>query len=103
MVKIVIDGKLVEISEEELEAEFAPEGGMIERAQILRSLAEKPKQLPTVMEDLGLKKDEHNRMYSRIRYHLVKLNEEGLVGRHKIDAKTVLWFLKEKGLEEIHD
>lgn len=103
MVKIVVNGKLVEISEDELEAKFAPRGRAVDEMRILRSLSAKPKQQQAIMEDLGLKEeDEHNRNYSKVRYHMVKLNEAGLVGRHKINAKTVIWFLTEKGLQTLH-
>lgn len=103
MVKLVVEGKMVEMDEDELERRFSPNAlGGFDQFKIMKSLSEKPKQVPAIMKDLnfdGSKSSKHD--YGRVRYYLIKLFGKGLVGKHKVNAKTVLWYLTEKGLETL--
>ena len=102
MVKLVIKGKLVEMDENELVRKFSPNAlGGLDKLQIMRTLSEKPKQVPAIMDDLGLGDSKTDQHYGRVRYSLIKLFESGMVGKHKINAKTVLWYLTEKGLKAL--
>ena len=103
MVKLVVKGKLVEIDENELERRFSPNAlGGLDQFQIMKALAERPKQVPAIMKDLNLSESrDSDRDYGRVRYYLIKLYEKGIVGKHKVNAKTVLWYLTEKGLEAL--
>lgn len=103
MVKLVVKGKLVEMDEDELERKFSPDTlGILDQFKIMKALAEGPKQIPAVMKDLNLNDAEDpDRDYGRIRYYLIKLYEKGIVGKHKVNAKTVLWYLTEKGLQKL--
>jgi len=101
MVKLVVKGKLVEMDEDELKRRFSPNTlGGLEQLEVLKALAEHPKQVPAIMKDLNLNEARgQDQNYGRVRYSLIKLHEQGLVGKQKINAKTVLWYLTEKGLE----
>lgn len=103
MVKLVVKGKLVEMGEDELERRFSPNTlGSVDQLKIMKALFEGPKQVPAIMEDLNLTESKDaDRNYGRVRYHLIKLYENGLVGKHKVNVKTALWYLTEKGLETL--
>jgi len=103
MVKLVIKGKVVEMTENELERRFSPDALRgLDQFKVMKTLTEQPKQIPTIMRDLNLTESEGlDRDYGRVRYYLTKLYENGLVGKHKVNAKTVLWYLTEKGLETL--
>lgn len=103
MVKLVVKGKLVEMDKDELERRFSPNTlGGLNRFKVMRALVEQPKQVPAIMKDLDLNESkDSDRDYGRVRYYLIKLYENGLVGKHKVNAKTVLWYLTEKGLETL--
>lgn len=103
MVKLVIKGKLVEMDEDELERKFSPNTlGSLDQFKVMKALAEGPKQVPTIMEDLNLTDSkDSDRNYGRVRYYLIKLYENELAGKHKVNAKTALWYLTEKGLEAL--
>lgn len=103
MIKLVVKGKLVEINEDELMRRFSPDGlGSLDKFQVMKALAEQPKQVPTIMKDLNISGSrDSDQNYGRVRYCLIKMHEEGLVGKHKVNARTVLWYLTEKGLEKL--
>lgn len=103
MIKLVVKGKLVEMDEDELERKFSPNTlAALDRFKVMKALAERPKQIPVIMKELNLTESkDSDRDYGRVRYYLIKLYEKGLVGKHKVNAKTVLWYLTEKGLETL--
>ena len=103
MVKFVVKGKLVEMDEDELERRFSSNTlGSLDQLKIIKSLAEQPKQVPAIMKDLDPNDSkDRDRNYGRVRYCLTKLHGKGIVGKHKVNAKTVLWYLTEKGLETL--
>jgi len=103
MVKLIVKGKIVEMDEDELERRFSPNTlGGLDRFKVMKALVEGPKQVPAIMRDLNLNESKNSdRDYGRVRYHLIKLRENGLVGKHKVNAKTALWYLTEKGLETL--
>lgn len=103
MVKLVVKGKLVEMDENELVGKFSPNAlGGLNKLHIMKTLSEQPKQVPAIMNDLGLDDSKNSdQNYGRVRYSLIRLHENGMVGKHKINAKTVLWYLTEKGLKTL--
>ena len=105
MVKLVVKGKLVEMDENELVRRFSPNTSSgLDQFQIAKALAERPKQIPTIMKDLKLAESkDSDQDYGRVRYTLIKLYEKGIVGKHKVNVKTVLWYLTEKGLEMLKE
>jgi len=103
MIKLAVKGKLVEMSDDELERRFSP-GALngVDRFKLMNALAEQPKQVPKLMKDLGINPSKgSNTDYGRVRYSLNQLYKEGIVGKHKVNAKTVLWYLTDKGLRTL--